>query len=54
MSQIVCPQCSGSGAMGPVADPVLKDSSGNSVYPKQAAQPCSQCKGAGYYQGSGN
>ena len=54
MSQTVCLQCSGSGAMGPVADPVTKDANGNTVYPRQSAQPCSQCNGKGFYQGSGN
>jgi DnaJ-class molecular chaperone len=47
----ICPQCAGSGAMTPVADENFqKDGSARQVYPLQALQPCSQCKGKGYYQ----
>ena len=42
----ICYQCSGKKSVYPTNDSQL-DANGNSVYPVQAAIPCSACNGSG-------
>ena len=55
MSQTICTQCGGAGVMNAASGGKIgNDGNARTEYPVQAVQPCSQCKGAGYYQGMGS